>query len=144
MSAKLFVLVIVGLVVFAPAAASGDEPDPFVGSWVGIDGYDGSQNTLVVGGENLHVVYRETAVSACEGAFGELVPGSAQGFGTIDGDTLTFTGTLYCNTENGLKPHPVFTDHLWEVVLYDDASGTETVSLVDDDFTDLHRRGKGR
>jgi hypothetical protein len=140
MRARLFVLVIVGLVVFAPAAASGDEPDPFVGSWVGIDGFDGSRNTLVVGGGNLHVVYRETAVTACLGGFGELVPGSAQGFGTIDGDTLTFTGTLYCKTSNGLKPHPNFTDFEWKVV-YDDGSGSETVSLVADDYTVLGRRG---
>ena len=138
MRSKLVVLVTVALLVIPSAVALGDDSNPFKGSWVGIDVIDGSRNMLIVGGGNNHVVYRESGLSACIGPFdGQFVGGSVAGFATIAGDELTFTGTLYCNLEEGRTAHPGFHDFDW-VVVYD--SLTDTVSL-ELDTTVLSRPG---
>jgi hypothetical protein len=140
MKSKLVGLIAIALLVAPSATALGSQSDPFVGPWVGTDGTDGSRNMLIVGGGDNHVVYQESGVTACKNAFGldHLVRGSVAGFATIDGDTLTFTGTLYCNLEEGRTAHPFFQNFVW-VVRYD--AGTDTVQLDADPSTTLSRPG---
>lgn len=131
-------MLLVMFVISASAAQAFEDSNPFQGHWGGTDGTDGSWNTLTVGGGNNHTVYRETGLTACLG-FGEgLVPGSAQGFATIDGNSLTFTATLYCQLESGRVAHPNFTDFEWVVV---HEPSTASVSLVADPDTTLFRPG---
>jgi hypothetical protein len=137
MRSKLVVLVTVALLVIPSAVALGEDSNPFKGSWVGIDDTDGSRNMLIVGGGNNHVVYRETGITACFRAFDEFVGGSAAGFATIDGNELTFTGTLYCNLEEGRTAHPGLSDFVW-VVAYDSLEDTVSLEL---DTTVLSRLG---
>ena len=106
MRSKLVVLVTVALLVIPSAVALGEDSNPFKGSWVGIDDTDGSRNMLIVGGGNNHVVYRETGITACLGAFDEFVGGSAAGFATIDGNELTFTGTPPSSADWGVEEGP--------------------------------------
>ena len=129
MRSKLVVLVTVALLVIPSAVALGEDSNPFKGSWVGIDDTDGSRNMLIVGGGNNHVVYRETGITACLGA--------AAGFATIDGNELTFTGTLYCNLEEGRTAHPGLSDFVW-VVTYESLEDTVSLEL---DTTVLSRLG---
>lgn len=140
MRSKLVGLIAIALLVVPSATALGSQLDPFVGGWVGTDGTDDSRNMLIVGGGNNHVVYQESGVTACKNAFDldHLPRGSVAGFATIDGETLTFTGTLYCNLEEGRTAHPHFQDFEW-VVHYD--AGTDTVQLEADPLTTLSRQG---
>jgi hypothetical protein len=137
MRTKLITLALAVAMTVPAGAALGDEGNPFQGSWVGTD-TDGSRNMLIVGSGNNHVVYRETGLSACLFAFGEYVGGSVAGFGVVDGDVLSFTGTLYCNLSTGRTAHPSFTDFDWFVV-YDEA--TNSVSLGADPGATMYRPG---
>ena len=142
MKIRWSVVIAVISVTLTAAAAIAQEPgpgsgsNPFLGHWVGVDGVDGSINTLTVGGGNHHVVHEETGFTACFNAFGEFAPGSIDAFATIDGDTLTFVGTLYCDLESGSTAHPYFSDFTW-VASYDAATGS--VQLVLDPTTRLRR-----
>lgn len=134
-----FVGLVVVLAVLVPAvAAFGSGDNVFQGSWVGTDPLDESRVMLIVGDGNNHVVYKEAGVTGCENEFGEFVGGSAAGFAEIDGNTLTFTGTFFCNLSSGRTPHPFFVDFDW-VFSYDAA--TDTVILTIDPDTVLSRPG---
>lgn len=135
---KRLIAMALGLAMMVPAgAALGHEATPFQGPWVGTD-IDGSRNMLIVGSGDNHVVYQETGLTACLSAFGEYVGGSVSGFADIDGDVMSFTGTLYCNLEAGRTAHPFFTDFEW-VVFYDEA--TDSVSLAVDPGAAMYRLG---
>lgn len=127
------------LPVLPATVALGGEPNPFQGPWVLSPDVDGSRNMLIVGGGNNHVVYRETALSACEFEFGEFVGGSASGFATVEGDTLTFTGTLYCNLSSGRTPSLIFSDFEW---VFNYHPATDTITLFDDPASQMTRLGK--
>jgi len=60
-------------------------------------------------------------------------------FATIDGDTLTFAGTLYCNLKEGRTAHPVLANREW---LFEYDSDTDTVGLDIDPGTTLSRPGR--
>lgn len=110
-------------------------PDnPFLGVWTGDDDLDGSRVTVIV--EEDAVIYQETAATACKTAFDQFVGGQAQGHPTLDGNTLTFTGTFYCNLEEGRTPHPTFEEAEW-VFSYDPQ--TDTMTLNHDPTTIMSR-----
>jgi hypothetical protein len=136
MKIRWFAPAVLFAVVFSVATAYAQESTPFQGHWVGTDGFDGSRNTLTVGGGNLHTVYSESGVTACLSAFGEFSGGSVEGFATIDGNSLTFIGTLYCDLESGSVAHPYFDGFVW-VVSYDPS--TDSVSLDADPYTTMFR-----
>ncbi len=138
MRSRLFVLVALALFVFPSAAALGADSNPFQGSWVGTDVWDGSRNMLTVGGGNNHVVYQESGITGCLDyePFGQFVGGSVAGFATIEGNTLTFTGTLYCHLEEGRTIHPSFENVDW---VFDYNPITGGLTLATDANTTLTR-----
>jgi len=140
MRSRLFVLVALAFFLLPSAAALGDDSNPFEGSWVGTDAVDGSRNMLTVGGGNNHVVYQESGVTGCETAFGEFVKGSVAGFATIDGNTMVFTGTLYCHLEEGRTAHPFLSNFEW-VIRYDSSADTVRLDLEEHPLNFLSRTG---
>lgn len=127
-----------------PAVSASTQPPPttlsvsaslFLGAWTGEDP-DGSFNTLIV--EDDTAIYQETGISACKAQFGQFVGGSASGPTAIDGNTLTFTGTLYCHLEEGRTLHPSFVDVEW---VFDYNPMTGALTLATDPGTTLHRPG---
>lgn len=106
----------------------------FLGVWTGDDTVDGSWNTLIVGEGT--TIYQETGLTACKTMFDEFVGGQAQGPTTIDGNTLTFTGTLYCNLQEGRTIHPAFENVEWTFTYNPQ---TETISERRDPDTKLSR-----
>ena len=116
-------------------AMAGPPGDSFVGSWEAIDVADDSRIWLRVGGGNHRTVYQEDGLTACLNEFGQFVGGSAAGFATVDGDTLTLTATLYCNLRGGRTVHPGF--DTFEFVFTHD-SNSDTLSFFEDCF---HRSG---
>jgi hypothetical protein len=128
-----------------PAATDNTQPtattlsaptELFIGAWTGEDPKDGSQNTLIV--EDGTAIYQETGITACKAQFGQFVGGSASGPATIDGNTLTFTGTLYCNLEEGRTIHPSFEKADW---IFDYNPITGGLTLATDANTTLTRTG---
>jgi len=128
-----------------PAATDNTQPtattlsaptDQFVGVWTGEDFKDGSQNTLIV--EDGTAIYQETGITGCRVQFGQFVGGSASGPATIDGNTLTFTGTLYCHLEEGRTIHPSFENVDW---VFDYNPITGGLNLATDANTTLTRLG---
>ena len=119
----------------APPTTPVPVPDNvFLGVWTGDDELDGSRVTVTV--EEETVIYRETAATACKTAFDQFVGGQAQGHPTVDGNTLTFTGTFYCNLEEGRTPHPTFEEVEW-VFTYNPQ--TDTMTLNHDPRTIMSR-----
>jgi hypothetical protein len=80
--------------------------------------------------------YQETGLTACKITFDQYVGGQATGPATVLGNKLTFTGTLYCNLEEGRTPHPSYIAYEW-VVNYDPESGI--IMLGDDPNATLSR-----
>lgn len=97
-------ILLLAMVLMVPAISVGaDPPNPFVGSWEGMDpAPDNSRNRLLVG-STLHVVYHEDGLTACEIAHGQFVGGTGTATAEIDGDTLTFTMDVYCNLRGGKR-----------------------------------------
>lgn len=108
--------------------------DVFDGEWVGRDPTDGSTNTLIV--EDGTATYRETGVTACLTQFGQLVSGSATGTAIIEGNDLSFVGTLYCDLETGQAIHPALENVQW---VFQHDPETDTLTLTRDVKTRLGR-----
>jgi hypothetical protein len=90
-------LMMAAVLVVAAAAA----PDPFKGTWYSVDPFDGSNQTLHVGGgpgSSYHVRYYDDGASVC--ALDLSTAASASGFltatGTSIGDQLSGDLPVYC------------------------------------------------
>lgn len=138
MRSKLGAVVVMLVLLVPTPVALGDESNPFQGAWVLSPDVDGSRNMLIVGGGKNHVLYHETGLSVCEFEFGEFVGGSVSGFATIEDDTLTFTGTLYCNLSSGRTASEILSDFEW---VFNYHSSTDTVTLFDDPESEMTRPG---
>ena len=89
-------LMMAAVLVVAAAAA----PDPFKGTWYSVDPFDGSNQTLHVGGgpgSSYHVRYYDDGASVC--GWNPVIGGpaaSANGFLTAIGDQLSGNLPVYC------------------------------------------------
>ena len=108
----------------------------FEGEWVGEDPTDGSTNTLTV--EAGIATYRETGVTACLARFGQLVPGSATGPAVVEGNRLSFVGTLTCDVASGRGIPPAFENVEW---VFEHDPETDTLTLTRDPETLFGRAG---
>jgi hypothetical protein len=109
----LILLALLALLALPSAGAvAGNADNPFHGRWLRVDATgDGSTDSIVIGGGNNRARYQENALTACASLTGAPSRGFASGFGTIDGDTLTFEATLYCVVPGeGLVPSESLSD----------------------------------
>jgi hypothetical protein len=89
------VLAVIALMVPAVSVVAEDS-NPFVGAWESFDPPpDGSHNRMV--GGNLHIVYHEDGLTACDNAYDQFVGGTETAVGEVNGSTLSFDLVVSCN-----------------------------------------------
>jgi hypothetical protein len=89
------VLAVIALMVPAVSVVAEDS-NPFVGAWESFDPPpDGSHNRMV--GGNLHIVYHEDGLTACENAYDQFVGGTGRATGEVNANTLSFELVVSCH-----------------------------------------------
>jgi len=104
----VFTIALVLATIAGPAAVA-SPPDPFLGAYESIDGFDGSNQRIAFGGHGdtrRVTLFDDDATGACA----DGGPAWATGIGEVSGDEITVTFDLVCASGESFVAELVFTD----------------------------------